>query len=49
MRKERKKDREVKKIEEKREKLLFYIICWYSLYYFNELNIKVDTVMLDVL
>ena len=49
MRKERKKDREVKKIEEKREKLLFYIFCQHSLYYFNELNIKVDTVMLDEL
>ena len=46
MRKERQKGREERDREEKREKPNFYIICWYCLYYFNELYVKKETKML---
>ena len=41
MRKEKQKGKEM---EEKRD--FFYIICWYSLYYFNELCVKIKIGML---
>ena len=40
---------EEREMEEKREKLNYlfiYIICLYNLYYFNELNVKIETMML---
>ena len=46
MRKEKQKGREM---EEKREKPKFYIICWYNLYYFNELYVKIEIEMLGEL
>jgi len=46
MRKEKQKGREM---EEKREKPNFYTICWYSLYYFNELYVKIEIRMLGKL
>ena len=36
-------------MEEKREKPKFCIICWYNLYYFNELYVKIEIKMLDEL
>ena len=37
-------------MEEKREKLYFFdIICWYYLHYFNELNIKIEIMLLSKL
>ena len=48
MRKEGQKGRG--KREERRERnKIFYIICWYSLYYFNEFYVKIKTEMLDKL
>ena len=41
--------REEREMEEKRENWFVYIICWYSLYYFNELYVKIKTRMLDEL
>ena len=46
MRKEKQKGREK---EEKREKPNFYIIFGYSLYYFNELCVKIETKILGKL
>ena len=42
---ETKMKREEREIEEKREKHFFYIISLYSLYYFNELYVKIETRM----
>ena len=51
MRKMRQKGREEREMEEKREKLIFFknIICWYSLYYFNKLYVKIEIEMLSKL
>ena len=49
---ERQKGREEREMEEKREKLIFFflnIICWYSLYYFNKLYVKIEIRMLGKL
>ena len=46
MRKERQKGREER---EEREIKYFYIICWYSLYYFNKFYIKIKIKMLGKL
>ena len=46
---ERQKSGEEREMEEKREKLNYlfiYIIRLYNLYYFNELNVKIETMML---
>ena len=46
MKKEKQKGRQM---EEKREKPNFYIIFGYSLYYFNELCVKIETEILGEL
>ena len=46
MKLERGKKRE-EKMGETRENWFVYIICWYNLFYFNELHIKIETRMLD--
>ena len=48
---QREKGREKRKMGEKREKLIFffYIICYYNLYYFNELYVKIGIGMLGEL
>ena len=47
---QREKGREKRKMGEKREKLIFfYIICYYNLYYFNELYVKIGLGMLGEL
>ena len=50
MRKERQKGREERERWEGRERIdFFYIICWYNLYYFNELYVKIEIGMLGEL
>ena len=51
MRKERQKGREERERWEGRERIdfFFYIICWYNLYYFNELYVKIKIEILGKL
>ena len=32
-----------KKVERWKNFIIIYIICWYSLYYFNKLYVKIET------
>ena len=42
----RKRRREKKDGREERGTNFFYIICYYNLYYFNEVHVKIETEML---
>ena len=43
---EKERKRGKREMGEKTENWFVYIICWYSLYYFNELYVKIKTRML---
>ena len=49
MREEERKKEERDEREERELILFIYIICWYSLYYFNALYLKIEIRMLSEL